>query len=60
MKNYNRMYMVVKPAGTDYIQLESQTVFSSQKGVELIRRSTPEATEIIALNEKAIRFLGFN
>lgn len=43
--------MVTKPTGTDYRKLESDMIFGPDEGVEHIKKSTPEATEIKLLNE---------
>lgn len=51
--------MVVNPDDVvEYIKLESELIFRPEEGIEVIRKSTPEATEIKLLNNKTIKLLG--
>jgi len=57
-KKYKRFYMVQTQDSVQYIRLQSTLIFGPEEGVEILKKSHPDAKEIKYLPPKTAKFLG--
>ena len=55
-KKHKKFFLVVE-GSMNYIKLESDLIFSKEEGVEALRKTHPDATEIKPITIKTANFL---
>lgn len=58
--NHKKFFLVVEDGHAKYIKLDSEYIIGKQEGIDILRESHPNATEIKALTIKAAKFLNLN